>query len=85
LDELLRTARSRRFYAGSPERVGIGFTFAGAKFYGHGVWMTSGSATFTINSSPFAKFLGRQQPWVAPDVASVKLLDKVRERLAVLL
>jgi len=30
--------------------VGIGFTFGGKNFFGHGVYLTSGSATFKVNS-----------------------------------
>jgi hypothetical protein len=30
--------------------LGLGFTFGGAKFYGHGVYLSSGNATFKINS-----------------------------------
>jgi hypothetical protein len=30
--------------------MGIGFTFGGQKFFGHGVYLSSGSATFKVNS-----------------------------------
>jgi hypothetical protein len=30
--------------------LGLGFTFGGKSFYGHGVYLSSGSATFKINS-----------------------------------
>jgi hypothetical protein len=30
--------------------MGIGFTFGGQNFFGHGVYLTSGSATFKVNS-----------------------------------
>ena len=38
-------------FAGALENaMGIGFTFGGQKFFGHGVYLTSGSATFKVNS-----------------------------------
>jgi hypothetical protein len=30
--------------------MGIGITFGGQNFFGHGVYLTSGSATFKVNS-----------------------------------
>ena len=30
--------------------MGIGFTFGGQKFFGHGVYLSGGSATFKVNS-----------------------------------
>jgi hypothetical protein len=30
--------------------MGIGFTFGGQNFFGHGVYLSSGSATFKVNS-----------------------------------
>jgi hypothetical protein len=38
-------------FAGALENVmGIGFTFGGQKFFGHGVYLSRGSATFKVNS-----------------------------------
>ena len=38
-------------FAGALENaMGIGFTFGGQNFFGHGVYLTSGSATFKVNS-----------------------------------
>ena len=38
-------------FAGALENaMGIGFTFGGNNFFGHGVYLTSGSATFKVNS-----------------------------------
>jgi hypothetical protein len=38
-------------FAGTLENaMGIGFTFGGQKFFGHGVYLSSGSATFKVNS-----------------------------------
>jgi hypothetical protein len=38
-------------FAGALENaMGIGFTFGGKNFFGHGVYLTSGSATFKVNS-----------------------------------
>ena len=38
-------------FAGALENaIGIGFTFGGQNFFGHGVNLTSGSATFKVNS-----------------------------------
>ena len=38
-------------FAGALENtMGIGFTFGGRNFFGHGVYLTSGSATFKVNS-----------------------------------
>jgi len=37
-------------FAGALENaMGIGFTFGGKNFFGHGVYLTSGSATFKVN------------------------------------
>jgi len=30
--------------------MGIGFTFGGQNFFGHGVYLSGGSATFKVNS-----------------------------------
>jgi hypothetical protein len=38
------------FTAALADELGLGFTFGGASFYGHGVYLSSGTATFTINS-----------------------------------
>ena len=38
------------FTAALANELGLGFTFGGASFYGHGVYLSSGTATFTINS-----------------------------------
>ena len=38
------------FTAALANQLGLGFTFGGASFYGHGVYLSSGTATFTINS-----------------------------------
>jgi hypothetical protein len=38
------------FSAALTNALGLGFTFGGQNFYGHGVDLQSGSATFTINS-----------------------------------
>jgi hypothetical protein len=38
------------FAAALANELGLGFTFGGASFYGHGVYLSSGSATFKINS-----------------------------------
>ena len=38
-------------FAGALENaMGIGFTFGGQKFFGHGVYLSRGSATFKVNS-----------------------------------
>ena len=38
-------------FAGALENaMGIGFTFGGQNFFGHGVYLSSGSATFKVNS-----------------------------------
>jgi hypothetical protein len=38
-------------FAGALENaMGIGFTFGGQKFFGHGVYLIGGSATFKVNS-----------------------------------
>jgi hypothetical protein len=38
-------------FAGALENaMGIGFTFGGRNFFGHGVYLSSGSATFKVNS-----------------------------------
>jgi hypothetical protein len=38
-------------FAGALEdAIGIGFTFGGQNFFGHGVYLSSGSATFKVNS-----------------------------------
>ena len=38
-------------FAGALENaMGIGFTFGGQKFFGHGVYLSSGSATFKVDS-----------------------------------
>jgi hypothetical protein len=38
-------------FAGALENaMGIGFTFGGQKFFGHGVYLSGGSATFKVNS-----------------------------------
>ena len=38
-------------FAGALENaMGIGFTFGGQKFFGHGVYVSRGSATFKVNS-----------------------------------
>ena len=38
-------------FAGALENtMGIGFTFGGKNFFGQGVYLTSGSATFKVNS-----------------------------------
>jgi hypothetical protein len=38
-------------FAGTLENaMGIGFTFGGQKFFGHGVYLSGGSATFKVNS-----------------------------------
>jgi hypothetical protein len=38
-------------FAGALEdAMGIGFTFGGQNFFGHGVYLSSGSATFKVNS-----------------------------------
>jgi hypothetical protein len=38
-------------FAGALENaMGIGFTFGGQNFFGHGVYLSSGSATFEVNS-----------------------------------
>lgn len=38
------------FLAALQNYLGVGFTFGGAQFYGHGVYLSAGSATFTINA-----------------------------------
>jgi hypothetical protein len=38
------------FTASLANQLGLGFTFGGSSFYGHGVWLSSGAATFKINS-----------------------------------
>ena len=38
-------------FAGALENaMGIGFTFGGQNFFGHGVYLSGGSATFKVNS-----------------------------------
>ena len=38
-------------FAGALEKaMGIGFTFGGQRFFGHGVYLSRGSATFKVNS-----------------------------------
>jgi hypothetical protein len=38
-------------FAGALENaMGIGFTFGGQKFFGHGVYLSRGSAVFKMNS-----------------------------------
>jgi hypothetical protein len=38
-------------FAGALENaMGVGFTFGGKSFFGHGVYLSSGSATFKVNS-----------------------------------
>jgi len=45
-------------FAGSLENaMGIGFTFGGQNFFGHGVYLSRGSATFKINSISCVKNL----------------------------
>ena len=40
-----------RGFAGALENaMGIGFTFGGQNFFGHGVYLIGGSATFKVNS-----------------------------------
>jgi hypothetical protein len=38
------------FAAALEDAMGIGFTFGGQNFFGHGVYLSSGSATFKVNS-----------------------------------
>ncbi len=41
---------SRGFAGALENAMGIGFTFGGQKFFGHGVYLSSGSAMFKVNS-----------------------------------
>jgi hypothetical protein len=38
------------FWAALSNALGLGFTFGGSSFYGHGVYLSSGTATFKIDS-----------------------------------